>query len=174
MTSETANELHAVWGTSGADVFAIGNSATVLHHSYTVALSIDRVSGKQGGTVSLSAKLTADGFPLSGGGIAFAINGAVRGTAITDYGGVATLTDVSLADLATGRHDSAVEVRFSGDPTYVSMIETADLMVYEAGPISGGRWASIAGIVAAVALAVIVLVLFATLVLARRRLGDRR
>jgi hypothetical protein len=33
MTSGTSNWLWGVWGSSGSDVFAVGSSGTILHHS---------------------------------------------------------------------------------------------------------------------------------------------
>ena len=33
MTSGTINDLNAVWGTSGNDVFAVGDAGTILHYN---------------------------------------------------------------------------------------------------------------------------------------------
>jgi hypothetical protein len=33
MDSSTSNWLHAVWGSSSSDVFAVGGDGTILHYS---------------------------------------------------------------------------------------------------------------------------------------------
>jgi hypothetical protein len=33
MSSGTNDTLHGVWGSSGSDVFAVGNYGTILHYS---------------------------------------------------------------------------------------------------------------------------------------------
>ena len=47
VTSGTSRELHGVWGSSGSDVFAVGEEATILRYngtnrSATFILDMDR------------------------------------------------------------------------------------------------------------------------------------
>jgi hypothetical protein len=74
--------------------------------------------GTFGGTTTLSATLKALGMPLAGRTIAFTLNGAAVGSAVTDATGVATLDPVSLAGVPVGTFPSAIGASFPGDALF--------------------------------------------------------
>ncbi|HEX8139760.1 MAG TPA: PKD domain-containing protein [Pyrinomonadaceae bacterium] len=92
-------------------------------------LSVSPASGTYGGTVELSARLTANDAPLGGRDVTFTLNGVAVGVARTDAGGVATLANVSLAGINAGTYPNAVAARFSGDTGHAAGDGTATLTV---------------------------------------------
>lgn len=97
-------------------------------------LTMSPASGIYGGTAGLSAHLTAGGAPLGGREVSFDLNGTSVGTATTDAGGVATISNVSLAGVNAGAHSNAVVARFAGDASHGASDGAADLTVGKATP----------------------------------------
>lgn len=79
-------------------------------------------AGIRTGTAILSADLTSGGKPLAGQTVGFSLdeNGTVTavGSAATDSDGVATLSNVSLADFNVGIFPGFVVAGYAGDSTY--------------------------------------------------------
>jgi hypothetical protein len=103
------------------------------------------------GMVNLSATLTqtADNAPIAGKTIAFRINGANMGSAITDASGVATLANISLAGNSAIYYPNGIEASFAGDTYLDSSYDTASLNIGVSGPFhpsvagqsaNGGGW----------------------------------
>src|SRR6202020_2187312 len=79
------------------------------------SLAVAPASGTEGGTVDLSATLTASGSALSGKTIDFTLNGNSVGSAVTTSDGTATLANVGLTAITTGTYPGAVAASFAGD-----------------------------------------------------------
>jgi hypothetical protein len=79
------------------------------------SLAVAPASGTEGGTVDLSATLTASGSGLSGKTIDFTLNGNSVGSAVTTSDGTATLTNVGLTGITAGTYPGAVAASFAGD-----------------------------------------------------------
>lgn len=92
-------------------------------------LTVAPASGTYGGTVDLSATLTSSGSAVGGKTIDFTLNGNSVGSAITNSGGVATLTGVSLSGIYPGFYPSGVGASFAGDSSYSASSATASLTV---------------------------------------------
>ncbi|HYY93397.1 MAG TPA: MBG domain-containing protein, partial [Pyrinomonadaceae bacterium] len=97
-------------------------------------LAVSPASGTYGGTTELAARLTADGMPLDGRNVSFSLNGTTLGVAQTDAGGVATISNVSVAGINAGTHSNAVAAHFAGDAGHVASDGTTDLTVGKATP----------------------------------------
>jgi hypothetical protein len=113
------------------------NTVTTEWKGPTVAptlLTVSPASGDYGGTTNLSARLTADGVPLASKDVSFSLNGTPLGIARTDAAGVATISNVSLANINAGLHYNAVAAQFAGDMGYEESHATADLTVRKAMP----------------------------------------
>jgi hypothetical protein len=107
------------------------------------ALSSADATGTYGGTVMLTATLTANGVNLSGRSLTFTLNGASVGVATTDLNGVATLADVSLSGINGGTYPGAVIAQFAGDLTFAPSTVTVQLIVQPATPllqVAGGAF----------------------------------
>jgi hypothetical protein len=89
------------------------------------------ISAAYGGTRDLSATLTrtADGTPIAGKTIAFSLNGASVGSAITNANGVASLAGVNLSGNPTG-----IKARFAGDAIFNPISGIAQLSINPAAP----------------------------------------
>ena len=98
----------------------------------STALAAAPAAGTYGGTVNLSATLTAGGNGLSGKPVAFTLNGNGVGTGTTDASGVATVSNVSLSGINAGSYASGVGASFAGDSGYSSSTSTAALNVSKA------------------------------------------
>jgi N-acetylneuraminic acid mutarotase len=109
---------------SGAEIWNSGRTIT--------ALTLDPAAGTFGGVVSLTARLTAFGSPVSGRSVVFALNGTAAGTATTDGNGVAALGGVSIASLAPGSYPRGVSASVDGDSTSTPSAATADLTIEDA------------------------------------------
>jgi hypothetical protein len=87
--------------------------------AFTVAvldgIPVEPASGPFNGKTTISATLKAVGVPVRGRTIAFTLNGASIGSAITNDAGVATLHNVSLNGLVVGTYPNAVGASFAGD-----------------------------------------------------------
>ena len=79
------------------------------------SLAVAAASGTEGGTVDLSATLTASGTGLSGKTIDFMLHGNSVGSAVTGSDGIATLANVGLAGITAGTYPGAVAASFAGD-----------------------------------------------------------
>lgn len=98
----------------------------------STALVASPASGTYGGTVNLSATLTAGGNGVSGKSVAFTLNGNSVGSGTTDASGVATLSNVSLSGVNAGSYPAGVSASFAGDSGYSSSTSTAALNVSKA------------------------------------------
>jgi hypothetical protein len=98
-------------------------------------LTIDDITGNYGGSVSLTARLTATGSSVIGKSISFALNGVTVGTATTGADGVATISNVSLAGINAGDYPGFVTVQFAGDSTLASSSDASQLRVGKVHPV---------------------------------------
>ena len=126
--------------TSAIGTFAFSVTATdVAGHTstssvtYTVkapsTLSLPPASGTYAGTTSLTATLTGGGAPLAGRNVAFTVNSATVGTAVTDASGVATLA-FDLAVYGAGLH--SLGAQFVGDQATMAVSATSTLTILKA------------------------------------------
>jgi Bacterial Ig-like domain (group 3) len=79
------------------------------------SLAVAPVSGTEGGTVDLSATLTAGASGLPGKTIDFTLDGNSVGSAVTTADGTAMLQDVGLTGIGAGIHAGGVVASFAGD-----------------------------------------------------------
>jgi hypothetical protein len=100
----------------------------------TAALSVTPASGTYGGSVNVSATLTAGGTPLSGKTISFTLNGTSVGTATTNASGVASLAGVGLGAINAGTYATGVGASFAGDSSYSAASGSNALTVSKADP----------------------------------------
>ncbi len=98
----------------------------------TSSLAASAATGTYGGTVNLSATLTASAVGVSGKSIAFTLNGNSVGSATTNGSGVATLSNVSLAGINAGSYPTGVGASFAGDSGYTASSGSASLTVNKA------------------------------------------
>jgi hypothetical protein len=98
----------------------------------STSLGVASATGTFGGTVNLSATLTAGASGVSGKIISFGLNGSAVGTATTNASGVASLTGASLAGINAGTYAAGVSASFAGDSSYSSSNGTASLTVNKA------------------------------------------
>ena len=82
----------------------------------TALLAVGPASGVTGGTVTLTATLTANGSPLDGQSIRFQVRGRDVGKAKTDARGIATLSNARLKGVAAGTY--SVVATFGGNASY--------------------------------------------------------
>ena len=114
------------------------NVGTVFRIAFRVStrLFATPATGIYGGTTTLSAALvpaTAVGLPDRQ--VSFTLNGSPAGTAITNAGGMATVSNVSLIGLAPGTYPGAVTATFAGDDVYAASTSSSDLIVEKLPPI---------------------------------------
>lgn len=95
------------------------------------AIPVAPASGPFNGTTTLAATLKTAGTPLAGRTIAFTLNGAAIGSAITGADGVATLNNVSLSGIAVGTHANAIGASFAGDEHFPATTGTGSLTVVD-------------------------------------------
>jgi hypothetical protein len=95
-------------------------------------LTAAAATGTYGGTVDLSATLTASGSGVGGKTVAFTLNGSSVGSATTNASGVATLNGVSLAGIAAGTYATAVGASFAADSSYLASAGSSSLTVNKA------------------------------------------
>jgi hypothetical protein len=116
-------------GATEQDIAVTGNVNT-----FTV--TVISGSGTYGGTVTLTATLTASGSGVANELVAFTfINGTTitpLGSATTNANGLATLTGVSLAGLGAGTYVGYVSASFAGDTNYGASSGSGDLTVAKA------------------------------------------
>ncbi len=98
----------------------------------STTLAVAPATGTYGGTVNLSATLTAGAAGVSGKSISFTLNGNSVGSATTDGSGVASLSNVSLAGINAGTYPTGVGASFAGDVDYIAAGGTAALTVNQA------------------------------------------
>src|SRR5207253_1562515 len=106
ITNDFDNDPRDVVPDIGADEIA-GPLAT--------ALGVAPATGTYGGTVNLSATLTAGAVAVSGKSISFTLNGNPVGNAMTNGAGVASLSNASLTGINAGSYPTGVGASFAGD-----------------------------------------------------------
>ncbi len=118
--------------------FASGNNGDYVAN-YTspptvqaTTLTVTAASGTYGGTVNLSATLTAGGTGVSGKTVNFTLNGAAVGSGTTNASGVATLSGAGLSSINAGSYSAGVGASFAGDSSYGSSTGSASLNVTKA------------------------------------------
>ena len=108
-------------------------ATTLVPVQAPTALSAVAGTGTLGGTLALTATLTAGGAPLAGQAVSFTLNvggtTTAVGTATTDAAGVATLANLSLAGLNAGTSPGAVGASFAGDLTHAGSTAGGDLTI---------------------------------------------
>lgn len=104
------------------------------------SLSVSPATGTYGGTVSLTATLTASTSTCyAGKTVTFSLNGTAVGTATTNSSGVATLSNASLGAIGAGTYDPAldptkgIKATFAGDASCVNSNASSVLTVNKAG-----------------------------------------
>ena len=139
-TATKLAELPDPEGFLGPGVILGGDGRFYLGHqspgkAFTIAvldaISVAPASGPFGGTAAISATLKAIGVPLSGRTIAFTLNGAAIGSAMTNADGVATLNNVSIAGIAIGTHANAIGASFAGDEFFPATSGTGSVTVVD-------------------------------------------
>jgi hypothetical protein len=100
--------------------FAIGEAKT------TTSLIVSAASGTYRGATDLSATISP---AMSGKTISFSLNGSPVGATTTNSGGIATLSNVSLAGNDAGNYASAISANFTGDEENKASSNTANLTV---------------------------------------------
>jgi uncharacterized repeat protein (TIGR02543 family) len=106
--------------------------ATITVTKTTSALSTSSATGVYGGTVALSATLTAGGTGLAGRTVQFTLNGLSVGSATTDASGVATLLTASLSGINAGSYTTGVGATFPEEANYLGSNASAQLIVTKA------------------------------------------
>lgn len=156
--STAATQLDDALATFGAALLGSGGvfgatgavSQAVAHNAFTpnptmpqAGATLSSVSGTAtpGGPATLTATLTAPGTGqgVAGETVAFTLDGAFAGLAVTDSDGVATLSGVPTSD-AIGIDSGGVVASFAGDVSYTASEATGDLTVDSAttlGNVSG-------------------------------------
>jgi YDG domain/Kelch motif/Galactose oxidase, central domain len=117
------------WDNGGAGNDA---SATVTVGQATSTVTASPATGTYGGTVTLSAVLSANGVGVSGKTITFQLNGDNAGTATTDSTGTAIRSNVSLispSKINAGTFASGVSASFAGDSSFTAGSGTNTLTV---------------------------------------------
>jgi len=129
---------------AGDDAFngSLG-SASLQVLKIPTSLTVTPVSAANGSTVDLSATLikTSESATVQGKTIAFNINGANVGSAVTDAGGVATLAGVSLSGNPAGTYPTGINARFMGDTYLEPCYGSAPLTIN----VGSGGWAPPSG-----------------------------
>jgi len=116
-----------------------GEAATVTANFAPVitptTLTVSPAVGTYGGTVDLSATLTATegGTPINGKTITFILNGSSAGSAVTDASGVATLSSVNLGSINANTYTTGIGASFAGDSTHGTSSGNAQLTVNPKG-----------------------------------------
>ena len=108
----------------------------------TTLLAVGPASGVTGGTVTLTATLTANGSPLAGQSVRFQVKGRVVGKAKTDVHGVATLSNVKLKRIDAGAYSRGVVATFAGNSRYKLRTSRGALTVSHFATTLGGVAAS--------------------------------
>jgi len=94
-------------------------------------LAVQPTTGMVGGTVNLTATLSANGLPLAGKQIKFKLAGGFEGVAITNSLGVASISSASLNGLTAGNYSGGVRADFTGSAGFIPSIGLAGLQVYD-------------------------------------------
>ena len=118
-------------GNSNAST-ATGTLIVTGANAAATTLAAAPATGVYGGTVNLSAMLTASASGVSGKTIAFTLNGSSVGSATTNASGVATVANVSLAGVNASTFPTAVGASFAGDSSYLASSGSNSLTVSKA------------------------------------------
>lgn len=78
-------------------------------------LIVNPAAGVYGGTVTLRATLMNGPLPLAGKSVAFKLNGAGLGSAVTNASGVAVIANAPLGAINAGSYPSGIGASFAGD-----------------------------------------------------------
>ena len=113
------------------------------------SLAVASASGTEGGTVDLSATLTAGGTGLAGKTIDFSLNGNSVGSAVTTSDGSATLANVGLTGITAGTYPGAITASFAGDTddepssgsNTLTVIRVPTVSSTVTDPATGSAWA---------------------------------
>jgi hypothetical protein len=97
---------------------AVMTTTAPLNVSGATSLAAATATGTYGGTVNLSATLTSGGSPVSAKSVAFTLNGAGVGSAVTDASGVATLSNVAMTGIGAASYPTGVAASFAGDASF--------------------------------------------------------
>jgi hypothetical protein len=118
----------------GGDATYIGStgSALLTVNASATTLSVAPATGTFGGTVALSATLTAGGSGVNGKTVTFTLNGNPVGTGTTNASGVASLPTASLASINAGSYTTGVGASFAGDGDFQTTTASAALTVNKA------------------------------------------
>ena len=100
---------------SGAVTPTLHDVTVCFSDAAVTTLTVAAATGTFGGTVDLSATLTANGTGLSGKTVSFTLNGNSAGSGITDSSGIATVSGVSLTGITAGSYPGGVAASFAGD-----------------------------------------------------------
>jgi MBG domain-containing protein/carboxypeptidase family protein/Big-like domain-containing protein len=125
----------AVLTTSSSSATPTLNDVTICFNS-TTALTVASASAVYGGTVTLSATLTAGAGGVAGKSIDFALNGTPVGSAVTDGSGLATLSNITLPQIAVGSYTGGVAASFAGDAAYAASSGSGDLTITAASLVA--------------------------------------
>jgi len=144
MAIDRGNTTLSLW-TRGRGAFAWPLPLSPIQPLPTTVGASTTATGNFGGTVTLTATLTENGFPVANKLVNFSLNTSAPGTsmpnasvgsATTDASGVATLSGVSLSGLAAGSYPNAVGLSFTGDSGYVASTGSGNLLVSPATSIT--------------------------------------
>ena len=109
-------EYEAFLSTSDSSTTPSIQSVQVCFDDVVVtSLAVAPASGTEGGSVDLSATLTAVGSGLSGKTIDFSLDGNSVGSAVTTSDGSATLANVGLTGISAGTYPGEITASFAGD-----------------------------------------------------------
>ena len=101
----------------------------VVNGQAATALTVSPAASTYGSTVNLAATLTSGGSGVNGKSVAFTLNGAPVGSAVTNASGVASLTGVSLATIDAGFYPTGVSASFTADASFLASNASAPLTV---------------------------------------------
>ena len=113
-------------------IAVLNTGATITVTKTTTALSTSSATGVYGGTVALSATLTAGGTGLAGRTVQFTLNGSSVGSATTDVSGIATLLTASLSGINAGSYTTGVGATFAEEANYLASSASGQLIVTQA------------------------------------------
>jgi hypothetical protein len=113
-------------GPAGRYAAATG-SGTLTVETIDTVLVVDDKGGEVGGSVTLTATLTADGSPLAGKTVTFGVPGVGSGSGTTNASGVASCVVGPLPSGSAGPHP--INAAFPGDADYSAVSASATLTV---------------------------------------------
>ena len=126
---------------AGEPDYAGGTASNLLVvRPQATSLLVAPVAGPAGGSTSVSALLRFNGgLPLLDRPVVFYVNDLIVGTATSGPSGVATLADVSLANVAPGTYPDGVKALFMGELNFQWTANRATLTVGSASPSAAAK-----------------------------------